>query len=217
MTVGVREVALELEDVADVGVPERVDRLVVVADHEQVAVLLAQELQQPVLGAVGVLVLVDEDPAECAAVALAHVLEELEQVDGAHQEVVEVHRVRLEHPPLVELVDVGHGALEEPALAPRAYASSVGELVLGPRDLGLHGAGREALRVELELLDATLHHPQRVGLVVDREGALVAQALAPRCAGSARRPNGRSSPTSRARRRRLAARPDRASRPPPCS
>ena len=103
----VGEVALELEDVADVGAAERIDRLEVVTDHGQIAVLFGQQLQHPVLGAVGVLVLVDEHPAEDPAVLLAHVAEQLEQVDGAHEQVVEVHRARLDHAPLVEVVDVG--------------------------------------------------------------------------------------------------------------
>ena len=81
--------------------------------------LLGEQLQQPVLGAVGVLVLVDEHPAEGPPVAVADVLEQLEQVDGADQEVVEVHRVGLVHALLVQLVDVGDGLLEEGALRPR--------------------------------------------------------------------------------------------------
>ena len=71
---GVGEVVLEIEDVADVGVAEAVDRLIVVADHHQVAVLGGEQLQQPVLGVVGVLVLVDEDVAEDAAPAVAHLV-----------------------------------------------------------------------------------------------------------------------------------------------
>ena len=106
------EVALEVEDVADVGVAEAVDRLVLVADDHQVAVLGGEQLQQPVLGVVGVLVLVDEDVAEGAAPALAHLLEQLEGVDRAHQQVVEVHRVGGEHPLLVEREGLGDGFLE---------------------------------------------------------------------------------------------------------
>ena len=71
---GLGEVTLEVEDVADVGVAEAVDRLVLVADDHQVAVLFGEQLQQPVLGVVGVLVLVDEDVAEGAAPALARLL-----------------------------------------------------------------------------------------------------------------------------------------------
>ena len=59
-----REVALEVEDVVDVGAAEAVDRLVRVADGEHVPVLRGEQLQQPVLRVVRVLVLVDEDVAE---------------------------------------------------------------------------------------------------------------------------------------------------------
>ena len=97
------EVALEVEDVADVGVAEAVDRLVLVADDHQVAVLGGEQLQQAVLGVVGVLVLVDEDVAEGAAPALARLLEVLQQLDRADQQVVEVERVGLQHALLVAL------------------------------------------------------------------------------------------------------------------
>ncbi len=59
------------------------EALILVADHHQVAVLGGEQLQQPVLGVVGVLVLVDEDVAEGAAPALAHLLEQLQRVDRA--------------------------------------------------------------------------------------------------------------------------------------
>jgi hypothetical protein len=127
---GVREVVLELEHVADVGAAEGVDRLIVIAHHRQVAVLLAQELEPAVLGAVGVLVLVDQHVPEAAAVLVAHLGEELEEVHAAEEEVVEVHRVHRVDPLLVELVDVGRGLLEE---APHllAVARGVDQLVLG--------------------------------------------------------------------------------------
>ena len=61
---GAGEVALELEDVADVRAAKRVDRLIRVADDEEVAVLLGEQLEQAVLRVVRVLVLVDEDVPE---------------------------------------------------------------------------------------------------------------------------------------------------------
>src|SRR4029079_13102529 len=57
------------------------EALVVVADDREVAMLGGEELEPAVLGVVGVLVLVDEDPAERGGVAVADLLEELEQVD----------------------------------------------------------------------------------------------------------------------------------------
>src|SRR5207244_11732403 len=63
------EIALEFEDVADLGAAPAVDRLIVVADAAQVAVLLGQQPQPQILRDVGVLVLVDQQVAEAALVA----------------------------------------------------------------------------------------------------------------------------------------------------
>src|SRR6266853_1848959 len=57
---GVGVVLAEIEDIAHVRAAEAIDRLVVVADHHHVAVLLREQVHQDVLGAVGVLVLVYE-------------------------------------------------------------------------------------------------------------------------------------------------------------
>ncbi len=186
----VGEVLLEVEDVADVGVAEAVDRLRVVADDGEVAVsgelhalaarrrLAApdQQLQEAVLRVVGVLVLVDEDVAEARGVALADVLEELEQVDGAEQQVVEVHRVHAQQVALVEAVDLGDHLLEGRAdLLP--VGLGVEQAVLGGGELVVDRGGRVALGVDPDGVHAALGQPPRVGLVVDRELARVAQAL----------------------------------------
>ena len=188
------EVALEVEDVPDVGAPEPVDRLVVVAHHAHVALLAGEQLQQPVLRVVGVLVLVHQDPAERVAVALGDVVEQLEQVHGAEQQVVEVHRVHLVDALLVQLVHVGGGLLEEGA-DPLPVGGGVLELVLRARDLRLDRARREPLRVDRELVQAAPHEAHRVGVVVDREALRVARAARPRRAGCGRRRSGTSSPT----------------------
>src|SRR3712207_9157451 len=59
-----------------------------------------------------VLILVHEHVPKRAPVALENLGEELEEVDAAEQQVVEVHRVHRVDPLLVELVDVGRGLLE---------------------------------------------------------------------------------------------------------
>ena len=151
------------------------EALIVIPDHREVAVLAGQQLEQAVLGVVGVLVLVDEDVAEGGGVAGADLGEELEDVDGPDEEVVEVHRVHAVQVALVELVDVGDGLLEEGADL-LAVGLGVAQLVLGVGDLVLHRRGREALGVDAELVDAALDQPARVGRVVDRVLAGVAQA-----------------------------------------
>ena len=172
MGVGIR--ILELENVGDVGAAEPVDRLGIVADHHQVAVLPGEQLEPAVLGVVGVLVLVDEDVAETGGVALADLGEELQDVDGADEEVVEVHRVHAVQLALVGAVDVGDGLLEEGA-DHLGVGVGVAQLVLGVGDLGVDRAGREALGVDAQVVEAALDQPARVGGVVDRELAGVAQ------------------------------------------
>ena len=136
----------------------------------------ADQLQPAVLGVVRVLVLVDEHVAEGGGVALADLREELHHVDRAHEQVVEVHRVHAVQLGLVELVDVDDRLLEVGADG-LAVALGVAQLVLRVGDLVVDRGGREALRVDVELLDAALHEPARVGLVVDRELARVAEPV----------------------------------------
>ena len=61
-----RPALLEAERIVDLGAAEAVDRLVLVRDAEDVAALAGEQLQQPLLRDVRVLVLVDEDEAEGA-------------------------------------------------------------------------------------------------------------------------------------------------------
>ena len=168
------EVALELEDVADVGSAQGVDRLVRVADDADVPVLLGQELEQAVLRVVRVLVLVDEDVAEGLLPALLRLGEALEHLDGEHQQVVEVDGVRGEEPALVQLVRVGDRLVVE-GLDPVPVLGGVDQLVLGRRDLLVDAARDEPFRISFELLQALLDEPHLVGLVVDREVRSVAE------------------------------------------
>ncbi len=174
--VRVGERVLELEDVGDVRPPEPVDRLRIVPDHHQVAVLAGQQLQPAVLGVVGVLVLVDEHVAERARVALADLREELEEVDGADQQIVEVHRVHPVQFALVGAEHVGDRLLEERA-DHLGVGVGVAQLVLGVGDLGADRGRGEALGVDAELVQAALDQAAGVSRVVDRELARVAEPL----------------------------------------
>ena len=92
---------------------KRVDRLVRVADGADVPVLAGEQLQQPVLRVVRVLVLVDEDVAERLRQRSRASGKRSQHLDRQHQQVVEVDRVRGEQPALVEVVDVGDGLVVE--------------------------------------------------------------------------------------------------------
>ena len=170
---------LELQDVADVGPAPAVDRLVGVADHAHVAVGLAQQLDDLVLGVVGVLELVDQNVAEALLVGGPHVVEGLEQVGRHHQEVVEVERVGRVQAVLVLRVDLGDALAEGVGPAARLLAErlEVDQLRLGLADDALHRPRGQALLVVAELGRDHLDQPARVGVVVDGEGAAVAEAV----------------------------------------
>ena len=172
--VGVCVVVLEVQDISNVRSAEHVDRLIFIATTHRRAPgprrprPARQQLQHPVLRVVRVLVLVDEDVAEGGLVALADLGEQLEHVDRAEEQVVEVHRVGAVDLALVQLVDVGDRLLE---VGPDELAVVLGraQLVLGVGDLGLDRRRREALRVDVEVADALADQAARIGLVVDRE------------------------------------------------
>lgn len=168
---GLRVVLLELEDVADRRAAEGVDRLVGVADHAEFGGLVAgaDELaDQGVLGVVGVLVLVDQDVPEAPPVVLGDVGERLEQVDGGHDDVVEVQRVGVVQPGLVHRVRLGELPLEG-VLRLGGERLVVDQLVLEVGDLGAERLRRELLGVEIQVAADQGHQPARVGGVVDRE------------------------------------------------
>ena len=173
---GAGKVALELEHVADVGAAEGVDALIRVPYGTDVLVLGGQELQQAVLRVVRVLVLVDEHVAEGLAPLRRRVGKALEDLDGEHEQVVEVDGVGAVQAALVELVDLGDGLVVERRDAGHVLVRA-DEMVLRVRDLRVDAARDEALRVALELLEAGLRQPDLVGLVVDGEVRAVAQAL----------------------------------------
>ena len=171
--------ALELQDVADVGAAPAVDRLVRVPHHAHVAVGLAEQLHDLVLGVVGVLELVDQDVAEALLVRGPDVVARLEQVGRHHEQVVEVEGVGRQQALLVLRVDVGDALAERvgPAAGLVAEGLEVDELGLGLADHPLHGAGGEALLVEAELGGDHLDHAARVGVVVDGEGRAVPEPV----------------------------------------
>ncbi len=148
----------------------------VIPHHHQIPPLLGQQLKPAVLGVVGVLVLVDQHVAEAGGVDVLHLLEELEQVHGAEQQVVEVHGVHAVKLALVLAVDIRDGLLEERFNDP-AVGVGVAELVLGVGDLGLDGGRRESLGIEAQVVEAALDQSPGVGLVIDRELARVAEPV----------------------------------------
>ena len=91
----------------DVGVPEPVDRLELVADQEQAGVRAAQLLDQPELEAVRVLELVDHQVAELLPVAVTQQLRAGQEPDRSQLQVLEVQRRALRLQLLVAAAEPG--------------------------------------------------------------------------------------------------------------
>ncbi len=98
-------IVLEIEDVPNVRPAPTVDRLVLVADHADVVVLLAQQAHQLVLAAVGVLIFVDHQVRNPPVIQLPGSLVVVEQADRFQQQVVEIKRVGVAQRLFVLLVE----------------------------------------------------------------------------------------------------------------
>ena len=100
------ELALEVAQVLGGGAAEAVDRLVVVPDHGDVALVLHEQPQQHSLGEVRVLVLVHQHVPEAPPCPLAHVRLLVEEAEGAQDQVAEVQGAPLGEQAVVVRVQV---------------------------------------------------------------------------------------------------------------
>ena len=142
--------------------------------------LAGEEAHELPLGHVRVLELVDEDVAEAVAPAVEHVGVVAEEPHDEEQQVVEVGGRGLGEAALVLDVDLGdaHLGLGERL---RLRLFRLDQLVLERRDRVVQPAGREPLRVQVQVAPHVVDEAHGVGLVVDRERAPVAEhrGLAP--------------------------------------
>ena len=180
--VAVPEPLGELGDAARFGAAERVDGLVGVADDHQVTPAAGQQLDQLHLGGVGVLVLVDEQPARPVALGAQQLRVGAQLVDGgAHQlggvvaagpaagDRREVGDVLV----LPEEVGGGHPVRETPLPPPRGEPAGVDAALGGPEQ-------------QVAQLVAEPRHRQRLGqLVGPADHALLVRVAAEQLATTA--------------------------------
>jgi sulfur carrier protein ThiS len=170
----VRVVVLEVENVADVGAAPGVDRLVRIAHHAEVAVLLRDLLDQLVLHAIRVLVLVDQDVLPAAPVVAEYLRKAFEELRGLHEQVVEVEGVGVDEQPLVRVVDLGGAlAVDVGRAGRRLRGSHTG--ILPVVDPPPDPPRIARLGIQAMTLESVLHDSQSVGFVIDHETAGVAQ------------------------------------------
>ena len=170
---------LKAQDVLNVGPPEAVDALVVVAHHAEVLPPPGQQRRQEVLQVIGILVLVHQHVAELPLVVFQHLRAAAQQRHRVEDKVVEVQGVggaELGLIPGVDLGDAGELPVLLRVLIPgellRRFAA-----VLGPADDAQYLPGSEGLLIQVQLPDAVPDHPLGIVRIVNGEVLLKAQML----------------------------------------
>ena len=173
---GTGKVAFEVEDVADVGSPPFIDRLIRVAHHAQVRVILRQPAGDGVLGLVRVLVFVDQDVAK-ASVEFGPQLRVVFQCQcGPKEQIVEIEGVGGSHLLFVDLVDLGDD-LAEKVVGIVGVLVRRQQLVLGLADGPLDGLRCEANIVDVRGFQGRFDHADPIGLIVNGEVAFQADPI----------------------------------------
>ena len=174
------EILLKAQNVADIRTAEGIDRLRIVADHAEVAMLPRQCQQNLVLRQVRVLILVDEDVVETRRDLRPCLREVTQQHVHIQQDIIEIH-----HPAAAALLLVDFENLVDlrlllhPVHLAQLRGSGIGvgieKTVLGHRNLREHFLRLVDLLVEPQLPDGSLDGALRIGSVVNRKGRRIAQ------------------------------------------
>ena len=162
------------EDIVDIGSPERVDALRIVAHHAYMLIVACELPHDAVLCIVGILILVYQHVGKLRGILCQHLGMILKQQVGIQQYIVKVHRPSLSAAFLIAQVYLA--CLGHLGMSVIGHGKSIGgihlcghEAVLGIRYATLDHARLVHLIVELHLLDDALEQTLRVGLVIDGE------------------------------------------------
>ena len=137
---------------------------------------LGEGVHDQVLRAVGVLILVDQDVVEPRLVLFAGIFEIPQNLNGLHQQIVEIECAALMQRCLIALVEQRDGIFES---APGVVGIVLGrhQLLFGVRHLAQHGLGPDFLVLDPLLAQTSPNESELVGAVVNDEIGRIADAL----------------------------------------
>ena len=170
------KVLLKVQDVGDVGAAPAVNGLVVVAHDHEVLVLGGQQVGDLVLDVVGVLILVDANVAEALLVLVEHLGAGTQQLERAHEQVVEVHGVGGAQAALQLQVDL-RGLFVVGAVGGFEHVLGPDHGVFGRADLAANHVDGELLLLDAERLHNVAHHALGIVVIVNGELTGVAQQV----------------------------------------
>ena len=168
---GARKVALEFQDVADLGAAPAIDRLVVVADAAQVALRAGQQPKPQILRHIGVLILVDHDVRDAIVIFGQHVGMRLQHRQHVKKQVAEIDGVQRQQPRLVGFIELPQPPVGK--IAGLGHADLVGRqaAVLPALDHAAEKAHRPAFGIDVVGFHQLL---ENAVLVVDIENREIA-------------------------------------------
>ncbi len=159
---------LKVENVANVGLPPAIDRLIRIADHEKVLMPLGKRLYQHVLHAVGVLVLVDQNVVKALLIAFEQPRFGFEKPERQDEQIVEIDRVRFAKQSLVFRVGPRHDLVAEVRGGlPRFFRADHARLVRA--DARTDAPRRKLLRILTDVGDRLFDDRLLIRIVIDRE------------------------------------------------
>ncbi len=164
---GIRIVALEALDILDPRATPAVDRLIVVADQEQIVAIPRQQPQPGVLDGIRILELVDQDVREPLAIVMQDVRALAQQFMRAQQQLGEVDTAGLVAGLLIGPVDAQHLLLEE--IPRRIDVLRSPAFVLLAIDEALRLPRRPACLIQLQRLQGALDQPELIVRIQDLE------------------------------------------------
>ena len=151
------KVLLKVQDIGNVGATPAINGLVVVAHDHEVLVLGGQQVGDLVLDVVGVLVLVDANVAEALLVLVKHLGTGAQQLERAHEQVVEVHSIGGAQAALQLQVDL-RGLFVVGAIGGFEHVLGPDHGVFGRTDLAADHIDGELLLLDAERLHNITHH-----------------------------------------------------------
>ena len=162
------EVALKLQDVANVGPAPGIDGLILIADDANVLVLAAEQEHELVLRAVCILVFVNHQVLEAPIMTLADFASDFQQPHRLEQQIVEVEGVGLTQLLAINLIDMGN-ALGFGIGRLQINFLRIQHVVLRPGDASQHNARGKLLFVDPQPPYRCFHKLLLIALVVNGE------------------------------------------------
>ena len=144
-----RKIALEAQNIIDLGAAPAIDRLIVVADAADIVAPLGEQPQPQILGRVGVLIFIDEHIAEAVLIEFQDIGIFAKEPQGFEQKIAEIGGVEGLQPLLIELIKRRALAIGESRRLARGHMRNIEAAILPGIDLIGERAGGPALVVDI--------------------------------------------------------------------